>query len=240
MLPIKKIKMKSQIHENKKNKLQGLSENLKIIIALVFLFSVSQITFSQISGDSSSLKFGVKGGANFSNLYSDNVEDNNVLTGFNVGVFAKLPITELLAIQPELLYTTKGSELKYNNAFVNGTSTFRLNYLELPILLVINLTNNFNIHAGPYVAYLVGGKATNDSQGTLFDIEKNLKNEDYNKFDTGLSIGVGFDAEKVGFGVRYNYGLQKVGKERSFLGTNYTFPDGKNSVINLYVSYSIL
>ena len=227
MLPIKKIKMKSQIHENKKNKLQGLSENLKIIIALVFLFSVSQITFSQISGDSSSLKFGVKGGANFSNLYSDNVEDNNVLTGFNVGVFAKLPITELLAIQPELLYTTKGSELKYNNAFVNGTSTFRLNYLELPILLVINLTNNFNIHAGPYVAYLVGGKATNDSQGTLFDIEKNLKNEDYNKFDTGLSIGVGFDAEKVG-------------KERSFLGTNYTFPDGKNSVINLYVSYSIL
>ena len=240
MLHIKKIKMKSQIHENKKNKIQGLSKNLKIIIALVFLFSVSQITFSQSSSDSSSLKFGLKGGANFSNLYTDNVEENNVLTGFNAGIFAKLPITESLAIQPELLYTTKGSELKYNNAFVNGTSTFRLNYLELPILLVINLTNNFNIHAGPYVAYLVGGKATNDSQGTLFDIEKNLKNEDYNKFDTGLSIGVGFDAEKVGFGVRYNYGLQKVGKERSFLGTNYTFPDGKNSVINLYVSYSIL
>ncbi len=102
------------------------------------------------------------------------------------------------------------------------------------------MTNNFNIHAGPYVAYLVDGKATNNSQGTLFDIEKNLKNEDFNKFDTGLSIGVGFDADKVGFGVRYNYGLQKVGKERNFLGTNYTFPDGKNSVINLYVSYSIL
>ncbi len=117
--------MKSQIHENKKNKLQGLSKNLKIIIALVFVFSFSQITFSQSSSDSSSLKFGVKGGANFSNLYTDNVEDNNVLTGFNVGVFAKLPISESLAIQPELLYTTKGSELKYNNAFVNGTSTFR-------------------------------------------------------------------------------------------------------------------
>ena len=162
------------------------------------------------------------------------------MTGFNVGLFAKLPITESLAIQPELLYTTKGSELKYNNSFVNGTSTFRLNYIELPVLLVINLTNNFNLHAGPYVAYLVDGKAKNDAQGTLFDIENNLKNEDYNKFDTGLSVGVGFDTDQLGFGVRYNYGLQKVGKERNFLGTNYTFPDGKNSVINLYFSYSIL
>lgn len=214
--------------------------NFKKTMLFVFIVSTFQISFSQSSSDSSTLKFGLKGGANFSNLYTDNVEDNNVLTGFNAGLFAKLPITESFAIQPELLYTTKGAELKYNNAFVNGTSTFRLNYIELPVLLVVNLTNNFNIHAGPYVAYLVDGKATNDSQGTLFDIENNLKNEDYNKFDTGLSVGVGFDTDNLGFGVRYNYGLQKVGKERSFLGTNYTFPDGKNSVINLYLSYSIL
>ncbi len=214
-------------------------KNLKIIIALVLLTSLSQLSFSQTS-DSSKFKFGVKGGVNFSNLYTQNVESNNVLTGFNAGVFAKLPITESLAIQPELLYTTKGAKLTYNNYFVNGTAKFNLNYIELPVLLVINLTENFNIHVGPYVAYLVDSNAINDSQGTLFDIQSNLKNEDYNKFDTGLAIGVGYDADKIGFGVRYNYGLQKVGKERSFLGTNYTFPDGKNSVINLYVSYSIL
>jgi hypothetical protein len=215
-------------------------KKLKIRIAIVLLISIVQISFSQTSTNSSELKFGFKGGANFTNLYTDNVDDNNVLVGFNAGIFAKLPITASLAIQPELLYSTKGSQLKYNNAFVNGTSTFRLNYIELPILLVINLTHNFNIHAGPYVAYLVDGKATNDAQGTLFDIQNNLSNEDYNKFDTGLSVGVGFDTDNLGFGVRYNYGLQKVGKERNFAGTNYTFPDGKNSVINLYLSYSIL
>jgi Outer membrane protein beta-barrel domain len=215
-------------------------KNLKIIIALTFLISISQFTFSQGSSDSSNLKFGLKGGVNFSNLYTDNVDYNNVLTGFNVGLFAKLALTETLAIQPELLYTTKGAKLTYNNYFVNGTAKFNLNYIELPVLLVINLTNNFNIHAGPYVSYLVDGKATNDSQGTLFDIQNNLKNEDYNKFDTGLAVGLGFDTDQIGFGVRYNYGLQKVGKERNFAGTNYTFPDGKNSVINLYFSYSIL
>lgn len=214
----------------------------KLRIIMVFMFSIclSQFTFSQSSSDSSKLKFGVKGGVNFSNLYTSNTVDENVLIGFNAGLFARLPITKTFAIQPELLYTTKGSELKYNNAFVNGTSTFRLNYIELPVLLVINLTNNFNLHIGPYVSYLLDGKAKNDVQGTLFDIENNLKNEDYNKFDTGLSAGLGFDTETIGFGVRYNYGLQKVGKERNFFGTNYTFPDGKNSMINLYLSYSIL
>lgn len=215
-------------------------KNLKTILALVLLTSISHVVFSQSSTDSSKLKFGFKGGVNFSNLYTDSVDDNNVLTGFNAGLFVRMPITQTFAVQPELLYTTKGAELKYNNAFVNGTSTFKLNYLELPVLLVFNLSENFSVHGGPYVAYLIDGKATNDSQGSLFDIENNLNNDDYNKFDTGVSLGVGYDTNKIGFGVRYNYGLQKVGRERNYMGTNYTFPDGKNSVINLYLSYSIL
>ena len=214
-------------------------KKLKSILALALLTSFSQVAISQTT-DSAKLKFGVKGGVNFSNLYTEDVDDNNVLTGFNLGLFARLPITQTFAIQPELSYTTKGAELVYNNAFVNGTSTFKLNYLELPVLLVINLSENFSVHGGPYVAYLIDGAATNNSQGTLFDVENNLDNDDYNKFDTGLSFGIGYDTNKIGFGVRYNYGLQKVGKERNFNGTNYTFPDGKNSAINLYLSYSIL
>lgn len=215
-------------------------KNLKTILALVLLASSSQVAFSQTTTDTTAPKFGIKGGVNFSNFYTEDVEDNNVLTGFNLGVFAKLPITQTFAIQPELVYTTKGAELEYNNAFVTGTSTFKLNYLELPVLLVVNLSENFNVHAGPYFAYLIDGKATNDSQGTMFDAENNLDNDDFNKFDTGLSVGIGYDTDKIGFGIRYNYGLQKVGKERNYNGTDYTYPDGKNSAINLYLSYSIL
>lgn len=200
----------------------------------------TQIAVCQSNSSDSNLQIGIKGGVNFTNLYTDNVESNNVLIGYNAGLFAKLPLSNTFAIQPELLFTTKGAELNYNNAFVNGTSTFKLNYIEVPLLLVINVTKNFNVHAGPYFAYLVDGKATNNTQGSLFDIEKNLSNTDYNRFDTGLALGVGFDANPISFGVRYNYGLQKVGKERNFSGTNYTFPNGKNSVLNLYISYSIL
>jgi hypothetical protein len=81
---------------------------------------------------SSTAAFGFKGG-NFSNLYTDNVDDNNVLTGFNAGLYAKFPITNSVSIQ--ISYTTKGAELSYNNAFANGTATFKTNYIEVPVLL---------------------------------------------------------------------------------------------------------
>jgi hypothetical protein len=40
---------------------------------------------------------------------------------------------------------------------MNGTAQFKLNY-RVPLLLVVNLTQNLNIHAGPYAAYLISGK----------------------------------------------------------------------------------
>ena len=56
-------------------------------------------------------EFGVKGGFNMSNLTKDdNVDDNNILYGFNAGLYATLPISDFVAIQPEILFTTKGTE----------------------------------------------------------------------------------------------------------------------------------
>ena len=212
-------------------------KNLKKILFATIFISFLQINAQETNKNDA--KFGIKAGVNFSNLYTQNVDDNNVLTGFNVGVFAKLPITDFLAIQPELLYTTKGAQLTYNNYFVNGTAKFNLNYIEIPVLAVINLTNNFSIQAGPYVSFLTNGKVTNDANVKAFDFQDEIKNDDFNRVDFGLAAGLAVDIETFSVGVRYNYGLQKVGKERSYNGNNYTFPDGKNSVISLYAAFAI-
>jgi hypothetical protein len=103
--------------------------------------------------------------ANFS-IYSDNVDDENILTGF-AGLYAKIPVSKSFSIQPEIYYTTKGAEQTYNNAFANGVAKFNINYIEVPVLVVINLTENLN--AGPYAAYMVSGKTTNDSN---FQVQK--------------------------------------------------------------------
>lgn len=210
-------------------------KNLKQVITTLLLVGLTQIMVSQTT---TSAKIGVKGGVNFSNLYVDNVDDNNMLTGFNLGLFAKVPITKFFSVQPEIYYTGKGSELTYNNFFATGTAKFKLNYIEVPVLAVINITESINIHAGPYMAYLINGKVTNESNVTLFNFANDLKTEDFNRFDAGLAVGAGLDFDSLSLGVRYNYGLSQVGKERNIGGNNFTYPDGKNSVFNIYAAFS--
>lgn len=184
-------------------------------------------------------RVGFKGGVNFSTLYTEDSQDSKMLAGFNIGLFSKVPVTGHVALQPELYFTTKGSEVTYNNTFVDGTARFKLNYIELPLLLAINVTDNFNIHAGPYASYLLSGKVTNESNVNLFDFEDNINSDDFNRFDAGIAVGAGLDFGSLGIGIRYNYGLTTVGKERSFMGTNYTFPDAKNGVLNFYAAISL-
>jgi hypothetical protein len=209
-------------------------KNSKIILASLVLTIMG---FTNSNAQSSNVtKFGVKGGVNFSNLYTDNADDENVLTGFNIGLYAKVPVTNSISVQPEIYYTGKGAEVVYNNAFASGTAKFKLNYIEVPVMLVANVTKNFNVQVGPYAGYLISGKTTNES-GT-YNFQDNINTDDFNKIDAGVAAGLGLDLETVSFGVRYNYGLTKVGKERSYSGTNYTFPDGKNSVLSFYGAFS--
>jgi len=181
-------------------------------------------------------EFGVKGGFNMSNLYQNDANDDNVLYGFNAGVYATLPISDFIAIQPEILFTTKGAELDYNNALASGNAKFRLNYIEVPLLVRVNITKNFNVHAGGYASYLVSSKVTGDGD-VAFD--QRIDTDNLNKFDAGLAAGVGVDFNPISIGLRYNYGLTTVGKERTFAGTTYTFPDAKNSNLTLYLSYKL-
>ncbi|MFV8271362.1 porin family protein [Flavobacterium sp. GT2N3] len=196
---------------------------------------VTCLTLTSASAQDNATKFGVKGGVNFSNLYTDDVYDNNVLTGFNVGFFAKLPLSNNIALQPEISYTGKGAELVYSNALVSGTAQFKLDYIELPLLLVVNVTKNFNIHAGPYAAYMVSAKTTNKSDSGSYNFEDNIDTNNFNRFDAGLAGGVGIDLEAISFGVRYNYGLTKIGKEDS--STSFSSPDAKNSVLSVYAAF---
>ena len=163
-------------------------------------------------------------------MNTKDVDDENVLMGFNIGLFAELPITSSLALQPEVSFSTKGAELQYDNAFAQGTGKFRLNYLEVPLLLKANLTENFNVLFGPYAAFLVDSKITNESSDGSYNFEDNIDEDDLNKFDYGLAAGIGFNFESFGIGARYNYGLNTVGKERTVIGQTFTFPDSKNSV----------
>lgn len=202
------------------------------------LFMTASFGMLHAQDNNVNTEFGVKGGFNMSNFLSENNEatDKNVLYGFNAGVYATLPISDFIAIQPEILFTTKGAELEYDNAFASGNTKFRLNYIEVPLLVRVNITKNFNVHAGGYASYLVSSKVTGDGD---INFDEDIDPDDLNKFDAGLSAGVGVDFAPISIGLRYNYGLTTIGKERTVAGTTYTFPDAKNSNLSLYLSYKL-
>jgi len=210
-----------------------------IILFIISSLFVCVLNTSVNAQESLAQKFGIKGGINFSNLNTKDAKDNKMLTGFNLGLFAKLPLSSDFAIQPEIYFTAKGAQVTYNGTFVDGTARFNLNYLEMPLLLVVNVTDNINFHFGPYISYMLDSKVKNVSNVNLFNFENNIKTEDYNRFEAGIAAGAGIDIGALSLGARYTYGFTKVGKERTFMGTSYTFPDAKNGVASVYISFSL-
>ena len=207
----------------------------------LFLFSVIIVLMNMtcLSGkaqDSRETQFGVKAGLNLSNLYTSDASGSDLLVGFNFGFFDKLPLTNEVAIQPEFYVSTKGGSVTYKGLLLDGTAKFNLTYLEVPVLLTVNVTPSFNLQFGPYVAYLLDGKVTNVANVSIFNYEQNLNVNDYNRFDAGLAVGAGIDVGSVTVGARYNYGLTKVGKTKTFLGSSYTVPNANNGVINFYLA----
>ena len=208
-------------------------------LLLLFLsFSFTSLTAQEKSSNDEvpTPKIGVKGGINFTNLYVDDVEDENMKVGFNLGLFAKLPVTRGFSIQPEVLYSVKGSEITYDLGILGSNEyRFNLNYIEVPVLAVINVTRSLNIQAGGYGAYLAQANIKRVENDEPNDQIADLNEDNFNRFDYGLVGGLGIDVSSVTIGARYNYGLREVGKADNF--GSQALKNSKNSAISLYIGF---
>lgn len=201
-------------------------------IALIALFALGlgSTGFAQESVT------GIKGGLNLSSLSTDGNDDKNLKMGFHAGVFSKIPFSESFAIQPELLYSGKGIKLNYDESGVaEGDTKFNLNYIDLPVKLVFNLSEDFEFQFGPYVSYLVNANVDTDAEffgGDINSVDE-LDRDHFNSLDYGLTAGLGFDLDPMIFGLNYNLGLNQVAKDDD---VSYDLlGDAKNTVIQVYV-----
>ncbi|MES2328873.1 MAG: porin family protein [Bacteroidota bacterium] len=215
-----------------KNSFRAILLAVTCMASAMFINSVS----AQEQGARLTPTFGVKGGVNLSNMYVNNVTNENMKVGANVGFFAKLPVTRGFSVQPEIAWSMKGAQETYNNVFGSGTYRFNLNYIEIPVAAVFNVTSNFNLNAGPYVAFLASAKVKDvDSKGNINGVSE-LNTSDFRSPDYGLFGGVGFDVGNVTLGARYTHGLQEIGK--SGLSGNVT-QNSKNSVFSFFVGFGL-
>ena len=179
------------------------------------VLTVLTFTASQAQG----LDLGIKAGVNFATLTDASGLDNR--TGFVAGAFVGGKLSDRFGIQADLLYSQQGAEF--------NAGEFNLDYVNVPVVAKIYLSDNFNLQAGPQFGVLVNEEA----QTVVGEVINDIATKD---FDVSAVVGVGFD---VPLGLRlegrYNFGLTDVPEEK---GTD--FNKSKNSVITLSIGYSFL
>ncbi len=198
-------------------------------LALAIFLGAGTLGYAQ---DSES-KAGIRGSLNLSNWYTDELNDNNMKIGFGAGIFYRGFVSDNFSIQPELGFSQKGSTFTYDNFLASGEVRGILNYVEVPVLFNVHLTDNFHIGAGPYIASLISTSAKLVDDDGSTDGEESFDRDNFTTFDYGLSVDAGIDFDNVTIGARYNVGLQDVEWDTGVGTVNL----GKNSVAQVYIGF---
>lgn len=207
---------------------------MKILKHLTVFFLVGFACGVTSNEASAQMRAGVKGGLNVSNLYVDDVSDENARYGFNLGFYGQVFSSDVFAIQPELLFSTKGAKEEYGGALFDQTIKFNLSYLDLPVLAVFKLGESAEIHVGPYVSYLLGANISHD--GDLGSGTDDIDKDNLKSFDYGLSGGFGLNFGNFQVGARYNYGLAKLADSDA---AEAVLGDAKNSLAQVYLALNL-
>ena len=189
---------------------------LSLVIALLGAFSL-------VSAQSAFLN--VKGGLNMSNFYGDNLNDKNMKPGFHIGVGADLEFLHNISLQTGLYYSSKGAKYTYSSAITEDVEfNVSANYIQLPIHIAykIDVTPGTKLvfHAGPYLAYGIGGKRKIDSKYTedlnqyfgKREVDTFDKDWGFKPFDVGVGIGVGAEFGLIFIDLGWDMGLKDISR----------------------------
>jgi len=150
--------------------------------------------------------FGIKGGLNLYNIFNNDNDGFDQKTGFHLGIISHIHLGGQFALQPELTFSTQGTQYKVENE----TTKLNLNYLNVPLLGQYMFDNGFRLQAGPQLGFLLSAKSETNNNST--DIKDDLKG-----FELGFGIGASYVHPPSGFGVdaRYNFGLTPINENGS-------------------------
>ena len=171
---------------------------------------------------SAQTSFGAKVGLNIASLSGDDVSDLDSRASLHIGGVAEFEISEKFSFQPELLYSAQGAKISEDGF----DATFKLDYINIPLIAKYYVTDGLSIEAGPQVGFLLSSKLKVE-----FDGESETEDiEDMSSIDFGLSFGLGYKLESgINFGARYNLGLSNISEEDD--------SDVKNGVFQISVGY---
>ena len=189
-------------------------------LLLIALCAVG-INYSASAQYDPAFRFGIKAGANLSNINGNdlslgsggnafNFKDNSNRTlGFAGGVFFRFG--KDFYLQPEILLSQKGAKFDFDNSVNDGKVDVRFSNLDVPLLFGVRIAKFFRINAGPMASLRL---SDNGKLGDSFNevTGSNSKAEFNNRLAFGYQAGVGVDFGRLSLDVRYEGNFNDIVK----------------------------
>jgi Outer membrane protein beta-barrel domain len=202
----------------------------KIIMLSSALLFAGAIGLKAQSTDKGGVHFGLRAGANLSNMVKS--DDADVTTGskvgFNAAFFVELPLASVFSIQPELQFSQKG--FKATGTALGAPYEYKqtTNFIEVPVLAKIKPIPGFGIVVGPQFSFLASTKTNFTTNNLAYENIVKEENDNLRKNIFGGVIGIEAGAKSFVASLRYNMDFQNNNGD----GTSST-PRYKNQVIAL-------
>lgn len=177
-----------------------MNRSIAILTVCITLFSSAK---AQVS-------FGVKAGGALTSIPGSYSGDSKF--GVYGGIAAGIALKKGFSLHAELYYSQQGNKLEVQNTDQWGNDigkaklTYRLNYINLPVLIRYELPKGFFAETGLQAGVLANARVKGAGGST--DIK-----DSYESFDLSLPFGLGFTFKNgLGANLRYNAGLTNIYK----------------------------
>lgn len=215
-------------------------KNLTRLFIVIISLTMTTSAFSQV-------KFGIKGGLNLANMLDKDEDDTysddyKFKPGFHLGVITEFSISKQFAIEPGLLFSTKGFKVEEEDIKLS----FNLNYIEMPLNAIYKIDLGgvkILTQTGPYIAYAISGKmkanmallgVNEDSKEEEILIGDDKEKDVIKPLDFGVNFGAGVEINDFFISMQYGLGLANLSISND---VNDDKTKMKNKVIGVSVGY---
>ncbi|HWY37824.1 MAG TPA: porin family protein [Bacteroidia bacterium] len=180
------------------------------------------------------LLFGLKAGANYSNVYDSQGESFQASPKFGLaaGAFLAIPIGKYLGIQPEVLFSQKGFQATGRILGGSYDLTRTTDYIDVPLLFAFKPSEFFTLLAGPQYSYLLKQTDVFTNGTTSAAQETEFENNNVRKNTLCLAAGIDITMKHIVIGARAAWDIQNNNGD----GTSTT-PRYKNAWYQVTLGY---
>jgi hypothetical protein len=177
-----------------------------ILMAVIMLSSVSAFAQHEVG----SVTLQPKVGVSIANL--TNIDGSDSRVGLVAGGEFEYQISDIVSLSAGALYSMQGCK--------SGSTTLKLDYVNVPLLANIYVANGFAVKLGIQPGFNVNSSLKSNG----VEVDGDAKTVDFS-----IPVGASYEFNSFVIDARYNWGLTKVAENS----------DSKNSVFQITLGYKL-